>query len=179
MPTQPKPKKVAVAISIDPVNMPGSFNLSEVESTLRSQLEATVFNDLVAGQSVEVTLAIDPALSATLGWKGNPKTRFSARVIWRTLPLTVCAMNDYHKGTTTIDPENVDLNMQALGMRPDTQTWVNLIAHETIWGNCGGFEDDNAQGPGDIASETRKVDPFTVTARSRKRLLDQFQLRSK
>jgi hypothetical protein len=46
-----------------------------------------------------------------------------------------------------------------------TKGWANMLAHEGVWGNVAGKDDDNSQGDYDIASgHQSNDDTYTFTA---------------
>jgi hypothetical protein len=58
---------------------------------------------------------------------------------------------------------------------PTYQTFVNIFAHEGIWGNVGGNSDNNGTPYGDIANKVAfPFSPYTVSASSYSTLRGEF-----
>jgi hypothetical protein len=167
-----------VYFSVDPSGMPASyFSARSVQSLLQSELSSNVFDSLPAGQSVQVKVHIDSSYGGTLGWDSS-KQSYVNRVDWATLS-GIPASRDY-KGLIQIDPSTVDTYASARGTSPTAQTWVNIFAHEGIWGNAGGNHDcvffctDGDISGGSIFSSAFLFAPYIVTPSSRATLRSEF-----
>ena len=167
------PAKV-IYYSVVPDNAPTTFNPSAVESALQSQLSANVFNNLQAGQSVQIKVHKDTRWPGSPGWTDQSKHIYVNRVYfgWGNVPYDKFAENDQKGG--------IDINLNPIvGISVTTQTWVNYFAHEGIWGNVAGKSDDNSQPTGEISSGTQTYyDLFTVSPSSRLTILNACGLNS-
>jgi len=160
-----------VYFSVDPNGLPASyFTASAVKSTLQSQLSGNVFDSLPDGQSVEVEVHVDTKWKSALGWSGNPKHIYVNRVTWD-LGGGV-AYN--HAGKIQIYETGAENWASTQGGNPTAQTYVNIFAHEGIWGNAGGNGDGNSN-PGDISDGNANcLLPYTVIDSSRSTLRSEF-----
>jgi RHS repeat-associated protein len=157
-----------VYISVDPVDAPTTFNPSDVQRTLQSQLSANVFDHLPAGQGVSIRVHEEASAPGTLGWLGSPKHIYVNRVDWK-LKFGIASSSG---GQTSIDPANVESESSS---RPTTQTWVNILAHEVFWLNAGGHFDHDWNPNGEITSGVaNSFAPYTVLPSSRSTLRSDF-----
>jgi RHS repeat-associated protein len=170
-------KIVVVCIFADSVNAPSTFNAQEVAAALETQLNASVFNNLVAG-SVHVQI-IQGVRPAAVGWQGPGKSRYYTHVEWNTGngPFNADAISD--NGETTIYLGSINQDYAHAKGNIGLQLWVNTLAHESIWINAGGNNDPSKFGssvpPGDIHSGSQSLNtPFTVQAASRSTLIKEF-----
>jgi hypothetical protein len=101
---------------------------------LQSELDGNVFDNPPAGHSVKVIVFKENKPREKRGWNGNPKISYFNRVTWD-LSGNVCSSRDYN-GLIQINPEKI-LELDAQYSRNmSTQTWVNIFAHEGVWGNA-------------------------------------------
>lgn len=171
--TATKLSSKVVYYSIAPDSVPQSFNASNVQTTLQSQLSAKVFDNLSNGQNVQIKVHVDKTYPGRLGWNGNPKHIYVNRVDWTTLNVGFASSSG---GETSINPMAVNNWIIGLGgNNPTTQTWVNILAHEGIWLNAGGNFDNNGNPDGEISSGTAYgFSEFTVLPSSRSTLRSKF-----
>ena len=162
--------KVTKTISFNVVNnsyIPASFHASDVEKALQGQLLTNVFNNIHAGQYVRIRVRVAPKWNGQLGWTDDNHYFNQVYFGWGNVPYGVgYAEND---GLGGID---IDMN-KFVNSFPTMQGWVNILAHEGVWGNVAERHDDNGQGDGDIASGHQSFTaPFTATPSSRSIILD-------
>jgi RHS repeat-associated protein len=161
-----------IYISVDPSGKPSNFDAKAVESLLRTQLAANVFNALPAGQSVRIVVRVEATAPGTLEWVGENNHFYVNRVTWDLHGIP--ASRDF-KGSVQIDPVTVDSWVATTGKNTTAQTWVNILAHEAVFGNPGKHADDNTTPAGDISSGTANaLAPYTVTPASRKAIREAF-----
>jgi len=160
--------------SVNPNNVPTTFDTNAVQTTLQSQLAVTVFTNLQAGQSVQIKVHVEANLPTSLGWHGNPKYYYVNRVNfgWGNVPYNEFANNNGHG--------DIEINLNPIvGVNILTQGWVNYFAHEGVWGNVAAKDDDDSQGDDDIASGHQSYTiPFTATSHSRLIILNACGLNS-
>jgi len=108
---------------------------------LQSELDGNVFDNPPAGHSVKVIVFKENKPREKRGWNGNPEISYFNRVTWD-LSGNVCSSRDYN-GLIQINPEKI-LELDAQYSRNmSAQTWVNIFAHEGIWGNAADKFDCN------------------------------------
>lgn len=158
------PSTKYVYYSVDPTGMPSSFGASSVQTLMQSQLSANVFDALPAGQSMHVSVHVEAGGPGTLGWTGSPKHTYINRVRWDVHGIV--SIRDKH-GLIQIDPMTVDSWCSAKGGSPTAQTWVNIFAHEGVYGNAAGLS-DHFGNEGEIGDNTgNALLPYWVLPRSR------------
>jgi hypothetical protein len=168
-----------VYISVDPNNASSYFDPSMVQSLLKTQLSAIVFDNLPAGQSLNIVIHKESAAPSIYGWTGTPKHTYVNRVEWN-LNVGIASSGGViggpSQGITRIKPEGVETYCQDHGGNPTTQTWVNILAHEVIWLNAGGHFDHDVDGSSDISNGKGfpAFAPFTITAPERLNLRSKF-----
>jgi hypothetical protein len=163
---------ITVKFSVDTHGEPSGFNASDVQSKLQTELSANVFDHPPAGHSVNINVHEDAVGPGTLGWSGSPKNTYVNRVTWDLHGIP--ASRDFH-GLIQIDPANVDMWTSTFGKSPTSQTWVNIFAHEGIWGNAGDHWDHGWNPDGEISSGTANaLSPYTVTPSNRTTMRSDF-----
>jgi hypothetical protein len=176
-----------VYISVDDNgNVPSGFrnNISLIQSKLHSELSDSVFYDLTIPTDVQIKVVITNTAPSKLGWDSGAKQTYYSRVNfdWNNLTFNNNFSNNDYKGTVGINlnwfqNQNVDVNTSVTA-----QGWVNILAHEDIWGNvavkgdciffCTDYEiSSHAQSYGDS-------NPFTVLPDSRLTILKGCGLKS-
>jgi hypothetical protein len=161
---------------LDNGNIPSSFrnNLSVIRSTLQSELNGNIFNNLVTGQSVQIKVNIDSHWPGSRGWSDASKHIYVNQVNfgWGNVPYNKFAENDHGGG--------IDINLNPIvGITMPTQGWLNYFAHEGIWGNVAGKNDDNGQADSEISSGTQSYNAsYTVAPSSRLTILKACGLNS-
>jgi len=164
-----------VYFSIAPVGEPSrTFHASDIENNLQSQLMSKVFDHLPKGFDVRVQVVEEATFTHKKGWDGNT---YYQRVTWDITGIP--SIRKTSEAKIQISPTDIE---QAASMYIDknvgTQTWVNILAHEGVWGNAGNNGDCNPIWPwsdcetGEISAGTLGVaaylfDPFFVHQDSR------------
>lgn len=174
-----------VWFSVDTSGEPGNFHASDVASALQSQLAANVFDGLPAGQGVQIMVNEEATLSKKLGWDSSAKQTYVNRVTWDLGGGICAARGKPSQGKIQINPGKIEELDAQFGRNISAQTWVNIFAHEGIWGNAGGNSDCNPLNPfstcetGEISAGTLGVpaylyDPYFVLLSSRTTLRSKF-----
>ena len=154
-----------VYISVDTSGEPGSFNASDVRMNLQSQLGSNVFDNLPAGQGVQVMVHENSSYGGNLGWN-NSKNTYVNRVDWKlnagdNIASSGSSPGNFAGGETSVNPANVQSYCENHGGSPTTQTWVNILAHEVIWLNASSQFDQNSNPDGEI-SKGKNVSAFVA-----------------
>jgi hypothetical protein len=163
---------VYFSVEPPPVGISGYFDPNGIQTALQSQLSGNVFDSPPAGHSVKIRIFEENIPRGKPGWNGNPKTSYFNRVTWAALGLNL-ANNNHGGGSVIIDASNV---FSLCGTEnPDAQTFVNILAHEGIWGNAGPNYDDSTVPDGDIASgHSNAFSFYAVAPSSRTTLRSEF-----
>jgi hypothetical protein len=175
-----------IYFSVAPDNVPSGFRgkMGAIESKLHSELASQVFTNLTTDTDVKIKVAIEDTAPKTLGWDSGAKQTYYNRVNFGYNNLTYnenFSDND-NKGNVAINlnwfiNQNIDVNSDVTA-----QGWVNILAHEGIWGNvavksdCVFFCTDY-----EISSHTQSYgdsNPFTVSSDSRLTILKGCGLKS-
>jgi hypothetical protein len=141
---------------------------------LQAQLLANVFDGLPP-QSVRIIVNVEKSLGVPLGWNEN---YYYNRVNWTELS-GIPASRGNGSGTIKISDEKVEEFASYFSKNVGTQTWVNILAHEGIWGDSGGQDDclscsDGDIGAGSLVNSANLFAPFTVSSSSRLTLRSAF-----
>jgi hypothetical protein len=170
---------VIAFFSVDTAGEPSSFHASDVESNLQSQLSSNVFNSPPTGHSVKVKVVAETTPSGKQGWNGNPRTSIFNRVDWTSLS-GIPAKRD---GNGLIQIDNTKIEEFAapyITQNVGTQTWVNIFAHEGIWGNaaqkndCELFCTDGEISVGSGFYSAYLFAPYSVSSSSRTIIRSKF-----
>ena len=148
---------------------PSTFRANDVQSTLQTELSKLVYDNPPAGHSVTIKVVDEPNSSLKPGWNGTPKNTYVNRVTWN---LGGAVFSYRSPGQVYVNPPYIEQYAAGHGAIT-TQTWVNILAHEGIWGNAGGHSDswffkqdgDISVGSGPYAAFFNT--PFTVLPSSR------------
>jgi hypothetical protein len=165
-------KIVYFSVEPPPNSISSYFNALAVQTTLQSQLSANVFDSLPADEGVKISVRVDSSYGGTLGWD-NQKHFYVNRVTWNLTGMN--ASYNSGQGDVLINPPNVFSECGTAN--PDAQTFVNIFAHEGIWGNAGRNYDNNGTNYiGDISTRVwaYALSPYTVLPSSRTTLRSEF-----
>jgi hypothetical protein len=179
---------VVVDIAISTSDAPYNFHtiVTDVGNNLQTQLSDSVFNNLATGQTVQIKAHEGEA--SHIGWTSiGGKREYDCEVKWVKAVLTGQSIaNSSRKGHTVIDLTHLDTWYSTIKKNISTQTWVNILAHESIWLSAGGNYDPNPLEiwkpkveEYDIASPSfDPVDQFGVSQNSRATLINEFGFKS-
>jgi uncharacterized Zn-binding protein involved in type VI secretion len=178
---------IIVYFSVDPNGLPANeFNASSVQTLLQSELSANVFDSPPAGHSVQIQINVEATPKGKQGWNGNPKTSYFNRVDWSTLSGIPSDRGSQAQGIILISDEKIDEYAAEYTKNVSPQTWVNIFAHEGVWGNAGNNYDcfpipfirptctDGDISGGSIFSSAFLFAPYIVTPYSRTALRNEF-----
>jgi hypothetical protein len=175
---------IIVYFSFDPTGEPGSFHANDVESLLQLELSTNVFDGLPTGHSVQVKVRDETTPKGKPGWNGNPKTSYFNRVSWTDFSAP-SSRGGQALGTININDGPIEQDASQYTRNVSAQTWVNILAHEGIWGNAGGNSDcyyipfirtctDGDISAGALGVPAYLFDPYIVTLYSRTALRSEF-----
>jgi hypothetical protein len=173
---------ITVFFSVDTAGEPGNFHTNDVQSLLQLQLSTNVFDNPPAGHNVQVKVVEQTTPTGKLGWDGNPKTSYFNRVSWTS--YNAPSSRD-GSGNIRINDGVIEQDASQYSRNVSAQTWVNILAHEGIWGNAGGNSDcyyipfvrtctDGDISAGALGVPAFLFDPYIVTQYSRTALRKEF-----
>ena len=123
---------------VDSSGEPSSFHASAVEKLLQLQLSTNVFDNLPDGSSVQIKVDdIHPA-PKKLGWDSAKQT-YVNHVTWDLNGIPSSRASRFN--LIQISDEKVEEAAARFTRNVSAQTWVNILAHEGIWGNAGNNND--------------------------------------
>jgi len=178
-------KLVYISVA-DNGNVPSGFrsNISSVQSKLHSELYSNVFSNLTTDTDVQIKVAIEAEADVPrkLGWDSGAKQTYYSRVDfgWNNLAFNDNVAENDHHGKVAINLNWFANNLTSGTQYVTAQGWVNLLAHEDIWGNVAGQKDCyyiplfRTCTDYEISSKQQSYDdsnPFTVSPDSRVTIL--------
>jgi RHS repeat-associated protein len=145
------PRTIVLTISIDPKDMPPSFNIDAVRNDLYRILHPARVQ-MVPQHMIWLDLVVDPTAPAKVGWDytSGVKIHFVSRLKWNTnpngLPLMIgnhTASND-GSGNFTISWVHGEGQLADKTQRGKTRFYANTIMHEDFFGNFGHVDNESS-----------------------------------
>jgi hypothetical protein len=161
---------------------PGNFVASDVEKVLQSELNGNVFDSLPDGSSVQIKVDDKNPAPKKLGWDSSAKQTYINRVAWD-LSGNVCSFRNTPLSLIQVNPGYIEELDAQYSRNISAQTWVNIFAHEGIWGNAANKNDCNpffsTCSDGEISAGALGVsaylyDPYFVFPSSRTTIRSRF-----